>query len=123
MDAERTDMTRVTASFPDMKTARGAIRALEQAGIEGGDISLQGREARVAETYPDTQRRDSRVAWSLTKWSAVGGAAGLVAGLVLGAVIGFLLFGTDGRGIWVTALVMAFAGLPIGALTWVIAET
>ncbi|MBI2761673.1 MAG: hypothetical protein HYX51_09640 [Chloroflexi bacterium] len=113
----------VVAVFRDMETARAAIRALERAGIEGGDIKLGGRGARQAAVDLDPRQRDAGAVRSWLEAALLFGAIGLVVGGIVGVVTGWLFFGSDRQAIWITTLGMAFVGAPIGALVGAIATT
>ncbi len=111
----------VTASFDGMESARRAITALEQAGIEGHDIVLEGPGERRVEREPHVRQRDAGVARELSRWGLLGGAIGLVLGALIGLLAGYLLFGTDGWAIWAMVVGMAGVGLATGGLalpTW-----
>jgi hypothetical protein len=78
----------VTAVYPDMQSARLGVEALEERGIEAGDIFLSGSAARQASRDADTAQRD-RASGSLIGRSATRGVlVGLVLGAVLGVVVG-----------------------------------
>jgi hypothetical protein len=113
----------VVAVFKDMETARAAIRALERAGVEGGDIKLGGRGAMQAATDTDPRERDAGAARSWLKRAVMYGAAGMAVGAALGLLLGWLIFGDDRQAMWVMTLGMAFVGAPIGALVSVIGST
>ncbi len=111
----------VAASFDGMESARRAITALEQAGIEGSDIALEGPGERRVERDPQVPERDAGMARELSTRGLLGGAAGLVLGALVGLVAGYLLFGTDGWAIWAMVVGMAGVGLAMGGLalpTW-----
>ena len=110
------------ATFPDMESAREVIAALEQAGIEGGDISLLGRAAQEAAADPNTQSRDAGPAKDVTTAAVTGAAVGTGAGAIAGLVGGALAFGIPGVGpvlgsaIWASVLGGAGVGSAIGGL-------
>src|SRR5437016_7765152 len=96
----------VVATYPDMDTARKALKALERAGVDGDDISLLGRQADVVAAEEDTRERDAHLTGDVTKKVAEGGAIGTVAGAVVGTVA-FLIPGVGpgiGAGIWAATL-------------------
>lgn len=106
----------VVATYADMEQARKAITALEQGGVEGGNISLEGRAAEQAANRPDVPARDAAVARRVTGFSIMGAAAGAMAGAIIGVVAAGLIFGLNGQALWASTLGMAVAGLAIGGL-------
>jgi hypothetical protein len=77
----------VTAVYPDMERARRGTEALEEHGIEAGDIFLSGGAAKEAHAGADTAQRD-RASLTFFERSA---AAGWLVGLVLGAILGLIV--------------------------------
>jgi hypothetical protein len=81
----------LVATFPTMDAARAAVGHLERGGIDGSDISVQGRPADRAARDTEARPRDrrvvrhvgSRVLVGAVIGSLVGGAVGLLAGLFL----------------------------------------
>jgi hypothetical protein len=106
----------VAASFPSMESARVAIEALENAGVDGDEIELLGQPADAARTPTDPKGPDRRMALHLVRRVALGAVAGAVAGLVLGVLVGLVVAGftdaTDSRSGLATAI--AIVGVGIG---------
>jgi hypothetical protein len=123
MLGERSSTNDVVASFPDMQSARQAMLALEQSGIDGANISLGGPAAHRAALDTDPTERDARLARNWLRWSIAGGAAGLVVGAIIGALLGLLVFGAGGAAVWYCALGGAGVGLAIGGLVAPISRT
>jgi hypothetical protein len=70
----------ITRSYDNYDTARGVVERLEAAGVSDADISIIGRDRRVAE--------DSNAAEGAGIGAGLGGAAGLLAGLGILAIPG-----------------------------------
>lgn len=105
----------VAASFPSMESARVAIEALENAGVDGDYIELLGQPADAARTPSDPKPTDRRVALHLVRRVAVGAVVGALAGIALGLLVGLIVAGitdTDSRSGLVTAI--AIVGIGIG---------
>jgi hypothetical protein len=106
----------VAASFPSMESARVAIEALENAGVDGDDIELLGQPADAARTPGDPKPTDRRVALHLVRRIAIGAVVGALAGVALGVLVGLIVAGftdaTDSRSGLVTAI--AIVGIGIG---------
>jgi len=96
-----------------MESARVAIEALENVGVDGDEIELLGQPADVARTPTAPKGPDRRVALHLIRRIAVGAAAGALGGVVLGLIIGFGVAAvtSDGSSGLVTALVIVGVGL------------
>ncbi|MGH9033945.1 MAG: hypothetical protein ACRDY4_14475 [Acidimicrobiia bacterium] len=107
----------VAASFPDMSAARGAIEALEHAGIDGDEIDLLGQRADAARTPTSPARPDRRMARHILGRLGVGALIGLAAGAVAGVVLGLIVLAVTSSGGGV-GLVVAFAivGVGLGAV-------
>ena len=123
MARERLGTYNVVATYQDMEQARDAMAALQRAGIDGGDISVLGRqadEARAA-SEQDPSAGDTGVMGDVTKATLGGAAAGATAGGVAGFIAGALAFGIPGigpvlgTGIWAATLGGATLGGGIGA--------
>lgn len=107
----------VTAVYPDMERARLGVEALEERGIEGNDIFLQGAAAREASTTYDTAQRDEAVVArggeSVVRGLLIGGTIGALVGLVAG----LLGFGDSGQALLAAviggAVFGAFLGVPV----------
>lgn len=101
----------VRASFSDPEAARKAIGALENAGIDGGRIDLQGLAGAQAKdpdrVDPQADRQASGVAGRAVR-------AGAIIGGLVGAV-GLGLIGWIASGVMGLALAMAIGGLVAGA--------
>jgi hypothetical protein len=111
------DSDRIDAAFADVEQARSAMAALENAGIDGNRIELQGQAGQQAHdprgVAPDA---DSRAAGFAGK--AVGG--GVIVGAVIGAVLALaigipVLGGGSINGPVIALLIGAtFAGAGVG---------
>lgn len=118
------DSDRIGATFADVEQARSAMAALENAGIDGNRIELQGQAGRQAHdsrgVAPDA---DSRAAGFAGK--AVGG--GVIVGAVVGAVLALaigipVLGGGSINGAVIALLIGAIAagagvGIAVGGYT------
>jgi hypothetical protein len=82
--------TRIAARFPDLASARAAIEALEDTGVDGNDISLHGVEL-VPPSVQQTRRVDRRIARTLAGRTLRGAAVGALLGLAFGAILGAAL--------------------------------
>lgn len=112
----------VVATYPGFGEARKALKALNEAGIDAGDISLLGRDAQEATTKADTRARDQAstgdVARHASRSAAVGSAIGGIVGAAafaipgIGPVIGAGIFAAAGGG----AIAGAVAGSMVGAI-------
>jgi outer membrane lipoprotein SlyB len=104
----------VIARYRDLDDAREALAALERGGIDGADISLEGRRAARAAAEHDTARRDRAVTRQVGSRVALGGVAGAVLAAVVGLVIGSVAF-TGSAAMWSAAVAGGIAGGVIGA--------
>jgi len=109
----------VLASFPDMEAARDAIRALGQAGVDGGDIALLGPEAEEAARPEHDHERESGALEDVARGAAKGAAVGAPAGAAAAAATaGALSIAVPGVGTLVgSGLLGAWFGGGIGAIT------
>jgi hypothetical protein len=83
----------VAARFASLEEARGAIVALEHAGLDGNDLELLGRAVEAARVPRDPKRADRRLVFYLLPRLAAGLALGSGAGLGLGLLIAGVLMG------------------------------
>ncbi|HXG36672.1 MAG TPA: hypothetical protein VNL15_06870 [Dehalococcoidia bacterium] len=107
--------------FADLDTARSAITALGQAGIEADNISLMGPAADRAASQEATAAADTRMMRYFFGHVMLGGAIGTIAGAILGlaiAPLALMAYGFDVSppGIGLGVLFGAIIGLIIGAL-------
>lgn len=110
----------VTASYPDMASARRGVEVLEEHGIEADDISLGGQPAREAATTGDTAQRDRSFLRQVRNTVLTGVLSGLVVGAVLGFIVGVATFGAPGSegsnigGLGALTFGLAAAGAGVG---------
>lgn len=110
----------VTAAFPGMESARGAIESLERTGVAGSRISLLGKQAEEAAEVRDTAQRDEATIEEGMRATIGGAAAGTGIGAAAGFVAGAAVFGIPGigpavgAGIWALTLGGAAAGGGVG---------
>jgi hypothetical protein len=110
------------AVFANMDQARGAVDALERAGIDAVHISLLGPAAEEAEAHLDTRERDAGTMDRIGKRAAVGGLAGGAAGGAVGFLAGLAAFAIPGigplvgAGVWATTIGGAVAGGALGGV-------
>jgi len=107
----------VTASFPDMAGARGAVEALEHAGVDGDEIELVGAPADAARTPTSPARPDRRMAVHIVRRLGIGAVVGAAAGAVVGVLLGLILVAATSTG-GGAGLVFALgiAGLGLGGV-------
>jgi hypothetical protein len=103
----------VAASFPNMGAARGAIEALEHAGVDGDDIDLVGHRADTARTPTSPGRPDRRVAGHIARRLGLGAIAGAILGAAVGLVLGLIVLAVTSTG-GGAALVAAFVVVGVG---------
>lgn len=106
----------VAASFADMAAARGAVSALEHAGVDGDEIDLLGQRADAARTPTSPARPDRRMAAHIVRQLGIGAVIGAAAGAVVGVMLGLILLAatsTGGGAGLVFALGLAGLGLGI----------
>jgi hypothetical protein len=84
----------VAARFASLEEARGAVLALEQAGLDGNDIELLGRPVDAARVPHDPKRADLRLVFYLVPRLAGGLALGAGAGFGLGLLVAGVLLVT-----------------------------
>jgi hypothetical protein len=110
------------ATFSDMESARAALLALENGGIDGNDLSILGRGAAEAATETDPRERDAGALSTVAKAGAAGTAAGATGGALVGLIGGALAWGIPGIGpvvgsaLWAATLGGAGVGAAIGGL-------
>lgn len=110
----------VIATYPDMETARKAVGALEDRGIDAARLSLLGQKAAEAIDQGETAAADERI-MDEHAGTAVGGIlAGGAAGGAAGFLAGLAAFGIPGAGpvvaagIWGLTLGGTAAGAGVG---------
>lgn len=102
--------TRRVFSTPDLITARAAIQAAREAGIQDDDISLVARSDIEVDHIPNRRKEaDSDFVPAALRGALFGGLAGLLAGAF--AVLVFPAIGMS----WAGAGLVALAGVLIGA--------
>jgi hypothetical protein len=118
---ESFDTYNVIAAFADLDGARHAIGALEENGVDAGNISLLGRAAEEAQDQAETHERDEEILEQGTKTFLGGAATGTAAGGVIGFLAGLAAFGVPGLGpviaggLWATTIGGAAAGGGVGS--------
>lgn len=106
---------RLVATFREVKRARDAILALERAGIEGSNVTLEsGERDRPPVETTDTRGQDRQLAGDVGKRVAVAALLGTVAGALLGLALGLLVF--SGSGVWASAIGGGIAGGAVGGV-------
>lgn len=107
-----------TAVYADMAAARLGVEALEEAGIEADDITLEGSAAREAADTGDTQSRDAAFLQRSARTLTIGVLRGGLIGALLGVVVGLLIFavgdspgGVDGIAAFAIGGFMAGTGI------------
>lgn len=105
----------IVGVFRSMEDVRTAVESLEQQGIEGGDISVEGTGAPRTPGQSTMVERDAGVTKRIAWFGLTGSLAGAVAGALVGLVIGLLWFDT-GWALWTAVLGMAGVGMAIGGL-------
>jgi hypothetical protein len=88
--APRHEDATIAARFPDLRSARAAIEALEETGVDGHDITLRGVES-PPRSARATGRVDRRIAGNLAGRTVRGAAFGALLGLAFGAILGAAL--------------------------------
>lgn len=110
----------VIATFPDMETARKAVGALEDRGIDASRLSLLGQKAAEAAESSENAPADERIMDEQAGTALSGIAAGGTAGAAAGFLAGLAAFGIPGAGpvvaagIWGLTLGGAAAGAGVG---------
>ena len=87
--------TTIAARFPDLPSARAAIEALEDTGVDGNDISLHGVESPPLSVRA-TGRIDRRIAGNLAGRTLRGAVLGALVGLAFGSILGAALVAQTG---------------------------
>ncbi len=108
----------VVATFADMEQARSAVEALDNAGIEGEDISLLGTQVEEARKDPDTKLRDMEATQTIAKRAGAGAAAGTAVGALAG-VAAFAIPGVGpvlGAGMLAAVIGGSVAGASVGGM-------
>ncbi len=112
----------VTATYPDMQRARRGVEVLEEAGVEGNDIFLQGSAAREAATTGDTEQRDKSFMNRSARTVRQGVLYGALAALVASIVIGVIVFRDNTPAIVALAAGGTFVGAGVGLLVSALAQ-
>jgi hypothetical protein len=119
----------VVATFLEPEDADRAVRALDQMGFDRDDISLLGREDRLAVYQAEEESESSELPKGVAKGVATKSAAGTAAGGIAGFVAGAAAFGIPGigpavgAGIWAATASGAVAGAVAGGVMGGIQET
>ncbi|HEX4778240.1 MAG TPA: hypothetical protein VFW74_15795 [Acidimicrobiia bacterium] len=111
----------VAARFADMDHARTAIEALENSGVDGGDIILTGTRALEAESAPTKTGADSRAVTHVfartLRAIVLWGVAGIAVGLAVGAIILWVSGSWNAPAwLWVFGILGAFLGGTVGGM-------
>jgi hypothetical protein len=101
---------RVTASFPNLGSAREAMSALERAGVDAARIELAGSATRLADAGRARDREERAMHYA---GSRIG--LGLGIGGALGLIVGFAVALAAGRGGVSVIVGGAIAGIVLGA--------
>jgi hypothetical protein len=101
---------RVVAIFSSLADARGAMVALERAGVEAGLIDLDGPAARLADADRARDREEGAMRHASSRMF-LGLAIGAGAGLLIGAAIATMI----GRGVPALVVGCVVAGVALGA--------
>ena len=102
-------------TYEDPPAAQRAVRSLERAGVEGGDITLLGTADEPSRKLHNVAR-DERVLGYIFRSAVIGGAVGMVAGGALGMAVGTLAFAWLTGGMWAVAAGAAVLGAGLGIL-------
>lgn len=116
----------VVATFPDLEQARDVIKALNDAGVDGDDISVLGRQVDEVSSDPDTRLRDLDSTADLGKKAALGGVTGSAVGAGIAGAIALLMPGIGpvvAGGIWAAVAGGVAAGGVIGGMVGAIEAT
>jgi outer membrane lipoprotein SlyB len=119
----------VVATFLEPEDADRAVRALERAGVDRTDISLLGREDRLAVYQAEEKSESEELPGSVAKSVAITGAEGAAAGGIAGFIAGAAAFGIPGigpavgAGIWAATASGAVAGSVAGGVIGGIRKT
>ena len=120
MDTSAYDEHNVVATFGDMGQAREAVAALENRGVDGGRIALEGANAERAASRPDTAGRDDALLEKGRNTAVMGILIGAIVGGALGYLAAGLMFGfpsDDGGSVGMTlamTLGLGTAGAGVG---------
>lgn len=115
----------VVGTFSDLDRARDVLTALGNAGIDGDDVSLVGKQVEDVTSDTDTRLRDLDSTADLAKKSATGATAGSVLGGIAGAAA-FVIPGVGpviGAGIFAAAAGGAIAGGVVGGMMGAVGAT
>lgn len=114
MTTSRSDAERIDATFGTPEAARRAIQALENHGVDGNRIELEGPAAEAARN-PDAPTQGADEAVSERAWRSTGGGAilGTLLGGLIGLAAGLVSTGGDFTGV-VIGLVLGGAGAGAG---------
>jgi hypothetical protein len=113
-------------TFPDLTRARDVIKELNDAGIDGDDISVLGRQVDEVTSDPDTRLRDLDSTADLGKKAAVGGVSGSAIGAGIAGAVALLMPGVGpviAGGIWAALAGGAVAGGVVGGMVGAIEAT
>ncbi len=116
----------VVGTFPDLDKARDVIKELNDAGVDGDDISILGRQVEAVTSDPDTRLRDLESTADLGKKAATGGAAGSAIGAGLAGAVALVIPGVGpvlAGGIWAALAGGAIAGGVVGGMVGAIEGT
>lgn len=117
-------MPRLLVTYPDVRTAREAVRALESAGIPHSEIQIDSpqddRDELRAEQHDEANAAvfgPGVMATGATKKAAVGGSiVGIPIGVVIGLVVGLIFFLHSALGMIASVIGFGVAGWVVIAL-------
>jgi hypothetical protein len=119
--ARRTSIATPTlaARFADTQSARSAIEALENAGVDGGEIELLGSHVGAGSLGGDNEPSDRRTGRYISRRLALGAAAGALAGMLGGLALALVLLAvTDDVSrvgvLWACVIVSVGIGTTLG---------
>lgn len=104
------------AKFPDMARARQAMDALQRAGIEAAEVTIEGRAAERAAARTDTSDRDARVAEHVGSRAALGAVIGIAVGAAVGLMAGIVVLDLSTASVVAATISAAVAGGAVGGV-------
>ena len=110
----------VEAEFPTLNRAEEALSALEWAGFDAANISLEGPSVRIALARTDTEARDARLARNVAGTAILGfllgGAFGFFAGGIAALITSATIWDASGYDRWLATGLGALLGMLAGAV-------
>jgi hypothetical protein len=109
----------IAAKFADAQSARSAIEALENAGVDGGEIELLGSHVGAVSPGGDNEPSDRRAGRYISRRLALGAAAGALTGMLAGLALALVLLAvTDDVSrvgvLWACVIVSVGIGTTLG---------